>query len=125
MKQLAYEFEMKELDDEQRILGMEIRRDKRMGVWFTQKSYLKKVLEKFGMDDKTKPVSTPLAPYFKLNDSSCPPSQEVCDYMSHVPYASAMGSLMYAIVCTSLIYLKSCIWLVDACIIQVKIIGLL
>ena len=74
-KQLASEFEMKDLGDAQRILGMEIRRDKKNeSVWLTQKSYLKKVLERFGMDDKTKPVCTPLAPHFKLSSSSCPRS---------------------------------------------------
>ncbi|KAH9669164.1 Integrase catalytic domain-containing protein [Citrus sinensis] len=52
-----------------RILGMEICRDKKkMSVWSTQKSYLKKVLERF----------------------------------ARVPYASAVGSLMYAMVCTRL-----------------------
>lgn len=51
---------------------MKIRRDKKnKSIWLTQKSYLKKVLEKFGMDDKTKPVSTLLAPHFKLNSYSC------------------------------------------------------
>ncbi|KAH9684587.1 hypothetical protein KPL70_013604 [Citrus sinensis] len=100
-KQLASEFEMKDLGDAQRILGMEIRRDKKNGsVWLTQKSYLKKVLERFGMDDKTKPVCTPLAPHFKLSSSSCPKSQEERDYMARFPYASAVGSFMYAMVCT-------------------------
>ncbi|KAH9782717.1 Integrase catalytic domain-containing protein [Citrus sinensis] len=100
-KQLASEFEMKDLGDAQRILRMEIRRDKKNeSVWLTQKSYLKKVLERFGMDDKTKPVCTTLAPHFKLSSSSCPRSQEERDYMARVPYASAVGSLMYAMVCT-------------------------
>ena len=100
-KQLASEFEMKDLGDAQRILGMEIRRDKKNGsVWLTQKSYLKKVLERFDMDDKTKPVCTPLAPHFKLSSSSCPRSQEERDYMAHVPYASVVGSLMSTMVCT-------------------------
>ncbi|KAH9751443.1 hypothetical protein KPL71_014298 [Citrus sinensis] len=100
-KQLASEFEMKDLGGAQRILGMEIRRDKKNGsVWLTQKSYLKKVLERFGMDDKTKPICTPLAPHFKLNSSSCPRSQEERDYMARVPYASVVGSLMYSMVCT-------------------------
>ncbi|KAH9672468.1 hypothetical protein KPL70_017737 [Citrus sinensis] len=100
-KQLASEFEMKDLGDAQRILGIEIRRDKKNGsVWLTQESYLKKVLERFCMDDKTKPVCTPLTPYFKLSSSSCPKSQKECDYMARVPDASAVGSLMYAMVCT-------------------------
>ncbi|KAH9699088.1 Integrase catalytic domain-containing protein [Citrus sinensis] len=100
-KQLASEFEMKDLCDAQRILGMKIRRDKKNGsVWLTQKSYLKKVLERFGMDDKTKPVCTHLAPHFKLSSSSCPRSQEERDYMARVLYVSAVDSLMYAMVCT-------------------------
>ncbi|KAH9657504.1 hypothetical protein KPL70_023101 [Citrus sinensis] len=100
-KQLDSEFEMKDLGDAQRILGMEIRIDKKNeSVWLTQKSYLKKVLERFGMDDKTKPVCTPLAPHFKLSPSLCPRSQEERDYMARVPYASAVGSLIYAMLCT-------------------------
>ena len=30
----------------------------------------------------------------------CPKTQEEIDYMSKVPYSSAVGSLMYAMVCT-------------------------
>ncbi|KAH9656608.1 hypothetical protein KPL70_022746 [Citrus sinensis] len=40
--------------------------------------------------------------HFKLSSSSCLKSQEERDYMAHVPYASAVGSLMYAMVCTRL-----------------------
>ena len=68
----------------------------------TQKSYLKNVLERFGMDDKTKPVSTSLAPHFKLSSSSCLSSQEERDYMARVPYVGAVSSFMYAMVCTRL-----------------------
>ena len=47
-----------------------------------------------------KPVSIPLASHFKLSKEVCPKTQEEMDYMSKVPYASAVGSLMYAMVCT-------------------------
>eukprot|EP00253_Pinus_taeda_P034959 PITA_34959 len=47
-----------------------------------------------------KPVSTPFASHFKLSKEMCPKTQEDMDYMSKVPYASAVGSLMYAMVCT-------------------------
>jgi hypothetical protein len=30
----------------------------------------------------------------------CPKTQEEIEYMSRVPYSSAVGSLMYAMVCT-------------------------
>lgn len=43
---------------------------------------------------------TPLAAYFKLSSNLCPQSDEDIDYMSQVPYSSAVGSLMYTMVCT-------------------------
>ena len=58
------------------------------------------MLERFGMDEKTKPVCTPLAPHFKLSYSSCPSSQKEQEYMAHVPYASIVGNMMYVMVCT-------------------------
>ena len=48
----------------------------------------------------TKPVSTPLANHFKLSKDMCPETQEEIDYISKIPYSSAVGSLMYAMVCT-------------------------
>lgn len=46
-----------------------------------------------------KPVSTPFAIHFKLTKDMCTKTQEEMDYMSKVPYSSAIGSLMYAMVC--------------------------
>ena len=46
-----------------------------------------------------KTVTTPLAANFKLSFALCPQSEEEVDYMSKVQYSSAIGSLMYAIVC--------------------------
>lgn len=99
--QLSQEFEMKDLGEARRILGMEINRDRvRSTVHLTQKQYLKRVLQRFNMNSKTKPVSTPMAPYFKLSALQSPKSDEERDYMKNVPYASVVGSLMYAMVCT-------------------------
>ena len=36
----------------------------------------------------------------KLSAEQCPKTQEEEEDMSHVPYASANNSLMYAVVCT-------------------------
>jgi len=47
-----------------------------------------------------KPVSIPLASHFKLSKEVCPKTQEEMAYMSKVPYASAVGSLMYEMVYT-------------------------
>lgn len=99
--QLRTEFEMKDLGEAKKILGMEIQRDRRKGtVCLTQTQYLKKILQRFGVDGKTKPVSTPLAPHFKLSASMSPRTEEERKHMAQIPYANAVGALMYAMVCT-------------------------
>ena len=65
----------------------------------SQSEYVKKVLSRFNMNE-AKLVSTPLDSHFKLSKEQSPKTEEERDHMSKVPYASAIGSLMYAIVCT-------------------------
>ena len=50
--------------------------------------------------NKAKPVSTPLANHFKLFSEQCPKTDKEIEDMAKVPYASAVGCLMYAMVCT-------------------------
>ena len=91
---------MKDLGTAKKILGMEIRRDRdAKRLWLSQAGYLNKVLERFSMEN-AKPVSTPLANHFCLSTSQCPKLVEETEDMSKVPYASAVGCLMYAMVCT-------------------------
>uniref|UniRef100_A0A8R7Q7F9 Reverse transcriptase Ty1/copia-type domain-containing protein n=1 Tax=Triticum urartu TaxID=4572 RepID=A0A8R7Q7F9_TRIUA len=98
--QLSNKFEMKDLGAAKKILGMEIRRDRNSGLLFlSQQSYIKKVLHCFNMHD-AKSVNTPIAPHFKLSSSHCPSNDEEFEYMSRVPYSSAVGSLTYAMVCS-------------------------
>jgi transposase InsO family protein len=98
--QLSSEFEMKDLGAAKKILGMEITRDRNSGLLFlSQQSYIKKVLHRFNMHD-AKSVSTPIAPHFKLSALQCASTDEDYEYMSRIPYSSAVGSLMYAMVCS-------------------------
>ena len=71
-------------------------------IHLTQKQYLTKVLQRFGMNSNTKLMSTPLAPHFKLSALLSPCTDEEREYMAHVPFASLVGSFMYAMVCTQL-----------------------
>jgi hypothetical protein len=99
-KKLANSFAMKDLGAAKKILGMRITRDrKNRKLTLSQGEYIKKVLERFRMQN-AKPVSTPLASHFKLTKEMCPKTQEEIEYMSRVPYSSTVGSLMYAMVCT-------------------------
>ncbi|BBN67512.1 transposable element gene, partial [Prunus dulcis] len=99
-KMLSKEFDMKDLGAAQKILGMEIQRDRTTGrIWISQAKYIQKVLEKFNMQE-AKVVSTPLAAHFNLSGQQCPKSEEEQQVMEKVPYANVVGCLMYAMVCT-------------------------
>ena len=45
-------------------------------------------------------VTTLLTGHFKLSSKQCPQSPVEEEEISRVPYANAVGSLMYAMVCT-------------------------
>ena len=48
----------------------------------------------------SKPVKVPIPVGVKLSAEQCPKTQEEEEDISRVPYASAVGSLMYVMVCT-------------------------
>ncbi|GAA0162525.1 transmembrane signal receptor [Lithospermum erythrorhizon] len=98
--QLGKEFETKDLGAAKKILDMEIRRLRtNQKLFLSQKGYIELVIERFGMKS-AKPVVTPLAPYLRLSGKQSPTTVEDKAYMANVPYNSAVGSLMYAMVCT-------------------------
>jgi ATP-binding cassette subfamily B (MDR/TAP) protein 1 len=68
-------------------------------LYLSQEKYIEKVLRKFKMDE-AREVSCPLAAHFKLSKKQCPSTENMGKEMQNVPYASAVGSLMYAMVCT-------------------------
>ena len=99
-EQLGKAFAMKDMGAAKQILGIRIIRDrKEKKLWLSQEHYIKRVLQRFHME-KAKVVSTPLATHFKLSSKQSPSNEDEKLYMQRVPYASAVGSLMYAMVCT-------------------------
>ena len=79
---------------------MRIIRDKANGTLkLSQSEYVKKIFSRFNMNE-AKPMSTPLGSHFKLNKEQSLKTEEERDHMSKVLYASAIGSLMCAMVCT-------------------------
>ena len=82
------------------ILGMRISRDRSAGTLnLSQELYIEKVLSRFMVND-AKPRTTPLSNHFKLSKEQSPKIAEERDHMTLVPYASAVGTLMYVMVCT-------------------------
>lgn len=70
--QLNYEFDMKDLGEAKRILGMEIERDREnFSLFLHQGSYLRKVLQRFDMHE-SKAVTTPLSQHFNLSSIQSP-----------------------------------------------------
>ncbi|WJX45133.1 hypothetical protein P8452_32036 [Trifolium repens] len=99
-EKLNDEFEMKDLGNAKRILGMNILRDRSKGELFlSQHDYLKKVVERFRMSD-SKVVNTPLGHHWKLSIKQCPQSEDERKKMESTPYASGVGSIMYGMVCS-------------------------
>jgi transposase InsO family protein len=83
-------FEMKDMGEAEFILGVQIRRDRaKRQLYLSQAEYVRTVLERFDMQD-CKPAASPMATGAKLlkteSDSEC---------ARNVPYASAVGALMY------------------------------
>ena len=65
--QLKKKFDMKDLREAKKILGMEITRDRGSSeLWLSQKNYVLKVLERFNMIE-VRQVTTLLASHFKLS----------------------------------------------------------
>ncbi|CAM8960295.1 unnamed protein product [Rhodiola kirilowii] len=99
-EQLNAQFEMKDLGPAKKILGMEIVRDRgKRTLFLNQTDYLCKLVRKFDMSN-AKSVLIPLAQHFKLTNEQCPKNESELEYMSNVPYANAVGCLMYSMVCT-------------------------
>ena len=91
---------MKDLGEASRILGIQIYRDrsKRL-IGLSQSVYIDKVLKRFSMLNSKKGM-VPMVLGKSLSKAGCPLTREARDYMSKIPYASAIGSIMYAMLCT-------------------------
>lgn len=99
-KELSKHFAMKDLGVAKQILGMRISRDRAFGTLvLSQAEYVKRVLNRFIMQG-AKPVNTHLASHFQLSKEQSPKTKQEQDDMKRVPYASAISSLMYVMVCT-------------------------
>ena len=89
-KFLNKNFEMKDLGDASFVLGIQIHRDRTRGVLgLSQKSYIDKVLKRFGMQD-SRPGDTPVAKGDKFSLSQCPKGNLEIQEMQKIPYTSAV-----------------------------------
>ena len=93
-------FQMKDMDEASFVLGVKILRDRsRKLLGLSQETYIRKALERFHMQD-CKPIDTPVRKGDSLSSEVCPKTQAKIKSMARVPYANAIGNLMYAMLCT-------------------------
>ena len=79
-----------------RLLGIEIHQSlDYKTIKLSQKQYHIDALDEFGLSD-CKPVSTPYNNSNPLSDSMSPSSPEEIEFMSHIPYKSAIGKLQFS-----------------------------
>jgi len=94
-EELFRKFEMKDLGDLHFFLCMEMERDHAQCLFYiNQIGYLKEILKCFRMED-CKAIRVPLDPKIKLKKNVKKDNE-----MVKVPYQQAVGSLMYAMLCT-------------------------
>ena len=95
-------FSMKDLGKAAYILGIKIYRDRSQWLLsLSQSGYIEKVLKRFSMQD-SKRGFLPMSHGIKLSKSQCPTTKDERERMDSIPYASAIGSIMYAMLCTRL-----------------------
>uniref|UniRef100_A0A1J3K4I8 Retrovirus-related Pol polyprotein from transposon TNT 1-94 n=2 Tax=Noccaea caerulescens TaxID=107243 RepID=A0A1J3K4I8_NOCCA len=97
---LSKNFDMKDMGEASYVIGIEIFRDRSLGILgLSQKAYIDRVLERFSMLSCSSSV-VPMQKGDKLDLKQCPQNEMERNEMQKYPYASLVGSLMYAQVCT-------------------------
>jgi hypothetical protein len=91
---------MKDLGEATYILGIKIYTDrsKRL-IGLSQDTYIGNVLKRFNMEQSKKGF-LPMSYGMRFSEKQCPSIAEERERMSKVPYASAIGSIIYAMICT-------------------------
>jgi hypothetical protein len=93
-------FSMKDLGEAAYILGIKIYRDRsRRLIGLSQSTYIDKILKRFKMQD-SKRGFLPIPHGTFLSKSQSPSTKVELERMNGIPYASAIGSIMYAMLCT-------------------------
>ena len=97
---LSKNFDMKDMGEASYVIGIKIHRDRSRGILgLSQETYINKILERFRMKDCS-PSVAPIMKGDKLSLNQCPKNDLENESMKNIPYASVVGSFMYAQVCT-------------------------
>ncbi|KAA0064270.1 gag/pol protein [Cucumis melo var. makuwa] len=99
-KWLATQFQMKDLGNAQYVLGIQIVRNrKNKTLAMSQTSYIDKMLSRYKMHNSKKGLLS-YRYGIHLSKEQCSKTPQEVEDMSNIPYASTVGSLMYAMLYT-------------------------
>ena len=97
---LSNQLQMKDLGETQYIFGFKVLRDrKNRKLALSQATYIDKLLVKYVMQDSKKGLLS-FRHGIPLSQDQCPKTHEEKERMQLIPYASIVGSLMYAMLCS-------------------------
>ena len=97
---LSKQFDMKDLGEASHILGIKLVRDRQKRMLdLSQASYIDEILTRYIMQDSKKGF-VPFRVGKSLSSSQHPKTNAEIERMRGIPYASAVESLMYAMLCT-------------------------
>ncbi|GKB24358.1 retrovirus-related pol polyprotein from transposon TNT 1-94 [Tanacetum coccineum] len=97
---LSENFEMKNLRETSFVIAIEIYRDRSRGILgLSQRAYINKILKKYIMQNFS-PTVAPVVKGDKFDAYQCPKNKREQEEMGIKSYASVVGSLTYAQVCT-------------------------
>ena len=99
---LSKNFDMKDMGEASYVIGIKIHRDRFRGILgLSQETYINKILERFRIKDCS-PSVAPIMKGDRFNLNQCLKNDFEREQMKNIPYASVVGSLMYAQVCIRL-----------------------
>jgi hypothetical protein len=97
---LSSNFNVKDLGDASYVLDIEIHQDKTKSVLgLSQRTYIEKMIKRYNMHNCSDQPAL-VVKGNKLGTFQGPRKQLEIDQMKSIPYASAVGRIMYAQVCT-------------------------
>nr|GAT44721.1 predicted protein [Mycena chlorophos] len=99
-KELGTLFEMKDMGEPRKIIGIEVTRDRSAGtVTLSQRHYIESLLDRYGFSNLNA-VSTPLVPDANTKMRQLPKDAPPAAPSVRAEYQSMIGGLMYAAICT-------------------------
>ena len=91
---------MKDMGESSYVIGIKIHRERPRGILgLSQETYINKFLERFNMKNCS-PSVAPILKGDRFDLNQCPRNDFEWGHMKNIRYTSAIGSLIYAQVCT-------------------------